>query len=128
MKFSEFDTDAGPLVEAYEPGRVRIGGQDYRGTVAVTAGQVLPDWGPADFETLARPHLAAIAELAPQVVVLGTGERQRFPDPAIYAVLLERGIGVEIMDTGAACRTYNILAGEGRRVVAALILDAAPGG
>jgi len=126
MKFSEFDTDAGPLVEAYEPGCVRIGGRDYSGTLAVTAGQVLADWGPSDFDALTRSHLAAIAELAPQVVVLGTGRRQRFPDPAIYAALLERGIGVEIMDTGAACRTYNILAGEGRRVVAALILDAPP--
>lgn len=124
MKFSEFETDAGPLIEAYEPGRVRIGGQDYTGTLAVTAGRVLAQWGPPDFAALDATHMAAIAELAPQVVLLGTGRRQRFPDPALYAVLLERGIGVEIMDTGAACRTYNILAGEGRTVVAALIAEA----
>ncbi|MBK1703679.1 Mth938-like domain-containing protein [Halochromatium glycolicum] len=121
MKVSEFETDAGPLIEAYEPGRVRIEGQHYNGTVAVTAGRIMADWGPADLDELAPAHLEAIAELAPQIVVLGTGARQRFPDPAVYAVLLERGIGIEIMDTGAACRTYNILAGEGRRVVAALI-------
>jgi uncharacterized protein len=121
MKVSEFETDAGPLIEAYEPGRVRIEGQHYSGTVAVTAGRIMADWGPADLDELAPAHLEAIAELAPQIVVLGTGARQRFPDPAVYAVLLERGIGIEIMDTGAACRTYNILAGEGRRVVAALI-------
>jgi uncharacterized protein len=124
MKFSEFDTDAGPLIEAYGPGRVRIQGQDYQRSLAVTAGQVLSDWGPPGFEALASAHFEALAALAPQVVVLGTGARQRFPDPALYAALLAQGIGVEIMDTGAACRTYNILAGEGRRVVAALINDA----
>jgi uncharacterized protein len=124
MKFSEFDTDAGPLIEAHEPGQVRIQGHHYRGTLALTAGRVLPDWGPAQFEQLEQVHFEAIAALSPQVVVLGTGARQRFPDPALYAGLLERGIGIEIMDTGAACRTYNILAGEGRRVVAALISDA----
>jgi uncharacterized protein len=124
MKVAEFETDSGPLIEAYEPGGVRIEGQFYTGSIAVTAGRVIPDWGPDGFDALAPAHLEAIAELAPQVVVLGTGRRQRFPSPAIYAALLEQGIGVEVMDTGAACRTYNILAGEGRRVVAALIAEA----
>ena len=124
MKFSELETDVGPLIEAYEPGQVRIQGQHYQGSLAVTAGRVLSDWGPAGFDALEPAHFEAIADLAPQVVVLGTGERQRFPDPALYALLLAQGIGIEIMDTGAACRTYNILAGEGRRVVAALINQA----
>ena len=123
MKFSEFETDTGPLIEAYEPGRVRIGGQHYSGGVAVTAGQVLAEWAPDGFDALTPEHLEAIRAFAPQVVVLGTGTRQRFPHPGLYARLLEDGIGVEVMDTGAACRTYNILASEGRRVVAALILE-----
>lgn len=123
MKFSELETDAGPLIEAYEPGRIRIQGQHYRGTLAITAGRIMADWGPAHLGELCQAHLEEIAEMRPQIVVLGTGLRQRFPDPAVYAVLLEKGIGVEIMDTGAACRTYNILAGEGRNVVAALIAD-----
>jgi uncharacterized protein len=123
MKFSELETDAGPLIEAYEPGQVRIQGQHYQGSLAVTAGRVLSDWGPVGFDALEPAHFEAIAALAPQVVVLGTGARQRFPEPALYAILLARGIGIEIMDTGAACRTYNILVGEGRRVVAALIND-----
>ncbi len=123
MKFSEFDTDAGPLIEAYASDHVRIEGQQYTRTLAVTVGQVLADWGPPSFDALAPSHLEALIELRPQIVVLGTGARQRFPDPSVYARLLEQGIGVEIMDTGAACRTYNILAGEGRRVVAALIAE-----
>jgi uncharacterized protein len=123
MKFSEFETDAGPLIESYQPGKVRIGGQDYSGSLALVTGQVLSDWGPINFDGLEVAHFEAIAALKPQVVLLGTGVRQRFPDPALYAVLLAQGIGIEIMDTGAACRTYNILAGEGRRAVAALIND-----
>jgi uncharacterized protein len=123
MKFSEFETDAGPLIEAYSEDHVRIQGQRYVGSLAVTAGQVLADWGPDRFDELTGEHIEVLRDLDPQIVVLGTGARQRFPNPALYAVLLEAGIGIEIMDTGAACRTYNILAGEGRRVVAALIAE-----
>lgn len=123
MKFSEFETDAGPLIEAYAEDHVLIQGQRYAGSVAVTAGQVLPDWGPTRFDELTGEHMEALRDLNPQIVVLGTGARQRFPDPSLYAILLEAGIGIEIMDTGAACRTYNILAGEGRRAVAALIAE-----
>jgi uncharacterized protein len=94
----------------------------------VSAEGGVADWGPAPPDRL-RPaelrseHLEPALAMGPQVVIIGTGQRQQFPDPAVYFALLEQGIGVEIMDTGAACRTYNILAGEGRRVVAALMLD-----
>jgi uncharacterized protein len=123
MKFSEFDTDATTLIEAYEHDRVRIAGRDYTGGVLVSAEGITAGWGPDSPADLAAEHLEPLLEAAPQVVVLGTGRRQKFPDPAVYFALLEQGIGVEIMDTGAACRTYNILAGEGRRVVAALLLN-----
>lgn len=127
MRFAEFDTDAGPLIEAYEPDRVQINGRQYTGGVLVGCELLLAGWGPGDAAALTPEHLAPLLDLAPaqapQVVLLGTGARQQFPDPAVYAALLERGIGVEVMDTGAACRTYNIIAGEGRRVVAALLLD-----
>lgn len=121
MKFSELETDTGPLIEAYETGQVRIQGRHYRGSLAVTTGRVIGNWGPISFDALEPCHFEALAELKPQVVVLGTGDRQRFPNPALYASLITHGIGIEIMDTGAACRTYNILVGEGRQVVAALI-------
>ncbi|TVQ93750.1 MAG: hypothetical protein EA400_01925 [Chromatiaceae bacterium] len=127
MRFAEFDTDAGPLIEAYESDRVQIGGRQYTRGVLVGCELLLADWGPSDPTALTAEHLAPLLELvpaqAPQVVLLGTGNRQHFPDPAIYGALLDRGIGVEVMDTGAACRTYNIIAGEGRRVVAALLID-----
>ena len=71
----------------------------------------------------ARYHLAAIVEMRPEIVFLGSGAAFRFPEPALLAPLYRAGIGVEVMDTPAACRTYNILMGEGRNVVAALIVE-----
>jgi uncharacterized protein len=71
---------------------------------------------------LAEAHFEVIAGLEPEIVLLGTGGRQRFPRPSLLRSLLARGVGVEIMDTAAACRTYNIIMLEGRRVAAALLL------
>jgi uncharacterized protein len=73
-------------------------------------------------EGLAADHMAAIVELAPEIVLLGTGASLRFPEPALLAPLYKAGIGVEVMDTPAACRTYNILLAEGRKVLAAVIV------
>ena len=72
---------------------------------------------------LTAEHLEAVLGESTQVLILGTGTRQHFPAPKVQFALLERGIGLEVMDTGAACRTYNILVSEGRDVVAALLLD-----
>ena len=82
-------------------------------------------WPVASFEALGEEHFAAILESAPDVVILGTGARQRFVHPRLIASLVGRRIGVECMDNKAACRTYNILMGEGRRVVLALIIESA---
>jgi len=123
MRFAQIDDDGSYLIEAYDSEHIRISGRDYRAGIAVSAGRIVTDWGPARIDDLEAGHLAPLLDAEPQVVVIGTGPRQRFPDPTVYFALLERGIGVEFMDTGAACRTYNILVSEGRRVVAALILD-----
>jgi uncharacterized protein len=82
----------------------------------------VPGWGPACAEDLAAEHLEAILDLDPQVIILGTGGTQVFPDQRVYLPALQLGLGVEVMDTGAACRTYNILASEGRKVAAGLIM------
>jgi uncharacterized protein len=123
MKFAEIADPGANLIEAYDAGRVRINGRDYARSVAVSAGHVALDWGPDDVASLSVAHLEAVLLEDTQVLILGTGSRQRFPDPAVQHALLRRGIGVEVMDTGAACRTYNILVSEGRAVVAALLLD-----
>ena len=83
---------------------------------------ILRDWPPQRFSDLRAEHFAQLLELKPEIVVLGSGDRLRFPAPALTAQLFEQGIGVEVMDTGAACRTYNILMSEGRRVAAALLM------
>ena len=77
----------------------------------------------ARLQALSDDHLAAVHELEPEVVLLGTGARQTFPDRELMLGLLQAGIGLEIMDTASACRTYNVLMSEGRRVVAALIIE-----
>lgn len=122
MKFAQIEQSGANLIDAYDQTRIRINGRDYASGLAVTAEAVITDWGPDRIADLDAGHVEALLALQPQVVIIGTGTRQQFPDPALYFGLLERGIGVEIMDTGAACRTYNILVGEGRRVVAGLLL------
>jgi uncharacterized protein len=77
---------------------------------------------PAAPGSLQRAHFDAVLELNPEVVIYGSGPRLKFPDPALYRGLIERRIGIETMDTAAACRTYTVLANEGRRVVAAILL------
>jgi len=79
-------------------------------------------WSPPHLEGLRAEHLEALLSEAPEVVLLGTGQRLRFPAPEVSAPLVRAGVGMEVMDSGAACRTYNILASEGRRVVAAVLM------
>ncbi|RYX97424.1 MAG: hypothetical protein EOO28_03775 [Comamonadaceae bacterium] len=80
------------------------------------------DWECPTFESLTEAHFARLAELKPELVIFGSGKRLRFPPPAFMRQLMAQRIGLETMDTLAACRTYNILAGEGRHVVTALLI------
>ena len=106
----------------YGEGYVMVNGQRRETSVLVTPERVL-DWAPASFAELAAAHFELIAGLRPEVVLLGTGAKQRFPHPRLTAPLMRAGIGLEVMDVQAACRTYNILAAEDRVVVAALLLE-----
>jgi uncharacterized protein len=110
------------VVRGYAPGRLRIGERTHTSSVIVTATAVIEGWRPASMEELTAVDLEPLLGLAPEVVLLGTGAHQRFPDSAILRLLYEQRIGVEIMDTSAACRTFNVLVGEGRAVAAALIV------
>lgn len=122
MKFSEIEQTEGHLVEAYGPGWVRISGRRYTQSLILTPKAITP-WGPAVALDLTPEHLLTLAQGSPQVVLIGTGQRPVLLDPALYAPLLALGIGIEVMTTPAACRTYNLLMSEGRLVAAALILD-----
>ena len=87
-----------------------------------SAERLIDDWRPQTLEELREEDLDAVFALQPEIVVLGSGSRQRFPETQLLAAILARGIGCEVMDTGAACRTYNVLVSESRRAVAALFV------
>ena len=110
------------FIHAYGPGQVTINQQAYRRSLLITSGQLITDWPPQSFGELLAQHFDQIRELNQEVVVLGTGARLQFPRTADTRALIEANIGLEVMDTGAACSTYNILMQDGRRVVAALLL------
>ncbi len=93
-----------------------------RSSVLLTAEHLFREWPPEQFEQIERVHFEQLLTLEPEVVLFGSGERLRFPDAAIGRLLNDHGIGLEVMDTGAACRTFNVLAAEGRRVAAALLM------
>jgi uncharacterized protein len=123
MRFTLESSSRMNLVRAYSRTELRIGEEHVRSSCIVSADRLITDWPPARLEALLPEHLEAIFGLKPEVVVLGTGERQRFPPASIRSVFAERGVGLEVMDLGAACRTYNVLVQEERQAVAALFLE-----
>ncbi len=111
-------------IRAYEAGEIRLATQALRSNCLIAPEQIIAPWTASTVETLTITDLQGIFALKPEVVILGTGMRQQFPSAAIRAAFLAREIGFESMDLGAACRTFNVLLSEDRRVVAALLLDA----
>ena len=122
MRFTLEASSRVNLIRAYSPAELRIGEHSVRRSCIITADKLVTDWEPATFGDLSAAHLAPVLALAPEVVLLGTGATQRFPPAAVRAAFAERGIGLEVMDLGAACRTFNILVQEERRVAALLFL------
>lgn len=110
------------LIRSYGPGQLRVGETMHSSSVIVTATTVIAPWRPATAPELTPADLEPLLGLGPEVVLLGTGARQQFPDMQVLRILHEQRIGVEVMDTAAACRTYNVLVTEGRNVAAALIV------
>ena len=106
----------------YGEGYVSVNGKRYDRSLVVLPQRIVTDWAATTFETLTAEHLAALLELDCEIVLLGTGALLRFPPAETLRVLSGRGIGVEVMDVHAACRTYNILAAEERKVAAALLI------
>jgi len=110
-------------IARHGPEGVVVNGVEHTESVVVPwRGEVVP-WNAESFESLASDHFARIAALEPELVIFGSGARLRFPAPALLRPLIDAGIGVETMDTAAACRTYNILAQEGRHVAVALLVE-----
>jgi uncharacterized protein len=122
MKLTDEKIPGLNLVTAYSPTEIRIGEKVLQRSCVITAEQVVSDFRPQTLEELTAADLDTLFALDPEIVVIGSGPRQHFPDSNLIGAVLSRGIGCEVMDTGAACRTYNVLVSEDRRVAAALFL------
>ncbi len=109
-------------ISAYAEGEIRMRERVFHESLIATRDAVIPDWKPPAVEKLAIGDFAQLLELSPDVVLLGTGPKQHLPPPELFAAFASRGIGLEVMDTGAACRTYNLLLAEYREVAVALIV------
>ena len=122
MKIEREQAEGRNMFTGYGAGYVEVNRTRYSQSLVVGAESLVTDWPLASIEALAADHLAAILAMKPEIVLIGTGATFAFPEPARLAPLRDARVGVEVMDTAAACRTYNILLGEGRNVVAALIV------
>jgi uncharacterized protein len=123
MKLHSTPTQHYQTVTAYDERGVEINAVRFTHSLIVLPESKPVAWAPASFDSLSAEHFTQLDALNPDVVILGTGNRQRFIHPRLTAALTARRIGVECMDNQAACRTYNILMTEGRRVALALIFD-----
>lgn len=110
-------------VHGYGPGWVQVGSEKIYHSLIMTPKGDRIDWNCTDFDQLTAAHFEQLIQLPAELVIFGSGARLRFVAPALSRALIERQIGLETMDTHAACRTYNILAAEGRNVVAALLMQ-----
>jgi uncharacterized protein len=122
MKLHSSTTQQYQTVTAYDQTGVEINAQRFDYSLLLMPETPPRAWNVSSFEALTAAHFAQIEQDRPDVVILGTGERQRFVHPSLIGALLDQRIGCECMDNKAACRTYNILMGEGRKVTLALIL------
>lgn len=122
MKLHLTRPEGNHLITGYGPGWVQINENRHTASLILTPTQIVADWPVPSFEMLAAEHFQAALALAPEILLIGTGAKISFPPVACLKLLVEANIGFEVMDTAAACRTYNILMAEGRNVAAALII------
>jgi len=108
-------------IQAYEAGQITINEKTYNQSLVMSASEIISPWPVTSLDALTANHLDCIYDLKPDVVLLGTGESQVFPESDMLGLFARQGIGVEIMSNGALCRTFNILVAEDRQVVAAII-------
>ena len=128
MKITQQRVEGANLIRRYGADFIVVGEEEIRGSCIVTAATLARDWPPRSVAELTLPHLAPLFELQPEVVVLSTGPSQIFPRAFLRAEFAKRKIGLEVMEIGAACRTYNVLISEERNASAAILLPGPPKG
>ncbi len=124
MKIHSGNAADGHRITSYGDDYVAVNDEVIRASLVVLPDRILREWQPASADAIGEAAMRELTELGAEVVLLGTGTRQRFPQAELFGIVTGAGIGLEVMDTPAACRTYNILVAEGRRVAAALIVGA----
>ena len=122
MQLTQETPDVRYLMRGADGAAARVNERELRASFLLTPDRLVEDWRPRSLAELAPEDMAALLALEPAVVLLGSGARLQFPAPSLLALFLGRGIGIEVMDNGAAARTFNLLATEGRRVAAAFLL------
>ena len=110
------------IFSGYGPGYVVVNNKKYENSMITMPDKIIADWQASTVEKLTEEHFKLLIPYEPEIILLGTGTTLRFPSPLVTKNLLESKIGIEVMDTNAACRTYNILMAEGRNVAAALLI------
>lgn len=121
MKFSPDDVSALVTVSAYGPEGIVVKGERYAGSLILSARGLVTDWNAQTLDGLDQATMLRLLEMRPEPLLIGTGVRQIFPAPWVYELAQGQAVGIEVMDTAAACRTYNVLVAEGRRAVAVLL-------
>jgi len=122
MKFAEDHNSANYKISGYDHDSIGINGLPHAQSLVLSPMELLNDWEPTEYNELKTQHLDAIYAMKPEIIILGTGLKQLFPPAEILRRLAKEQIGYEIMDTQAACRTFNILMAEDRNVVAGIFL------
>lgn len=122
MKFAQDNQDEGYFITAYSDDSVSINGKPFQQSFIITPTTLEENWAITSIDQLMQSHIDQILALSPELILIGTGEKLVFPAVELYSSIIQHGIGVDFMDTGAACRTYNILMSEDRDVVAGIIL------
>lgn len=122
MKFAQDAQDEGYIITAYDNDSVSINGKTFNNSVIITKTKLDENWNISSIDALLTEHIEQILTFNPELVIIGTGKKLVFPSVETYSNIIKQGIGVDFMDTQAACRTYNILMSEDRNVVAGLIL------
>lgn len=122
MELSLDTTTAAYQIRSYQTGKIQVNENWYERSLIITPQQLILDWPPQQLQELQSAHLSPLLQLHPDVVILGSGTTLHFPPLELLAPFYNEKIGIEIMDTGAACRTYTALAAEGRNVAAALLI------
>lgn len=121
MRFTS-DSANTNLIRSFEPGSIRLRDTDVNTNLIISADVTICDWSPAPLAELSIADFAPVLELQPEIILFGSGVRQEFPDIRLLTEIMQQGVAFEVMQTHAACRTFNVLVAEKRAVVAALLV------